>query len=534
MKSKSKNRNRLVFYLAAIGFISLIFGLKNKFLFYSDAKVNQEKKPISLNSNTSFKNTKRLTNSLHLFLVSDFGAKGDGIVDDTKAIQKAIDKAHVSGGGVVLFQVGEYKIKVQANNAVALTIYPNIELKGQGYRKSTIKIADNQGNYDSMIAGASPASDLSDFSLHDLNVDGNSQNNYVSSENDFKDSKFRYAVRIFSGKNIRIYNCRFSNFKNVNVITANGSDVANVDIYNNLFESIGGGPVEYDHSTIYMHGIKGKIFNNLFSSKDGAGTRGARTAIEIHGDSHIVSGNQINGFTNGIFITGFAVSSKNQTVINNTIKNVHSGIIIWSYYIKKNEPKTSVEDCTISGNKIFLNVAGWRELWGNSPNQGIALEGKSDSSIKNIKILKNEIIFTDNDIGRTTDTLANGINLWRYSHPNIFSYNIYIHQNRIINSLSSGIYIAMPIDNLEILGNEIINPGQSKQRFDNNYFSGMILGTNKDTIVTKDNIIVDNQLKNTLKIGIVFAGICSLSCIEQNNQLKIKSGAKVPLVVRIK
>ena len=42
------------------------------------------------------------------FSVKDFGAKGDGIVLDTKAIQQAIDAANQNGGGTVFFPAGKY------------------------------------------------------------------------------------------------------------------------------------------------------------------------------------------------------------------------------------------------------------------------------------------------------------------------------------------------------------------------------------------------------------------------------------------
>ena len=40
--------------------------------------------------------------------VFDFGAKGDGIADDTAAIQAAIDHAAAQGGGTVLLAKGDY------------------------------------------------------------------------------------------------------------------------------------------------------------------------------------------------------------------------------------------------------------------------------------------------------------------------------------------------------------------------------------------------------------------------------------------
>lgn len=42
--------------------------------------------------------------------VKDYGAKGDGISLETNSIQKAIDKATETGGGVVVVPTGTYKI----------------------------------------------------------------------------------------------------------------------------------------------------------------------------------------------------------------------------------------------------------------------------------------------------------------------------------------------------------------------------------------------------------------------------------------
>ena len=59
--------------------------------------------------------------------VSDYGAKGDGVTDDAKAIQKCIDACSADGGGDVVFNKG----KVFLSGPVAIKPYVNIILEQQ-------------------------------------------------------------------------------------------------------------------------------------------------------------------------------------------------------------------------------------------------------------------------------------------------------------------------------------------------------------------------------------------------------------------
>lgn len=59
--------------------------------------------------------------------VSDYGAKGDGVTDDTKAIQKCIDACSADGGGDVIFNKG----KVFLSGPVEIKPYVNIILEQQ-------------------------------------------------------------------------------------------------------------------------------------------------------------------------------------------------------------------------------------------------------------------------------------------------------------------------------------------------------------------------------------------------------------------
>ena len=51
-----------------------------------------------------------------VYNVRDFGAKGDGKADDTKAIQSALDHAIDHGGGTVYFPNGRYRLATMQEN----------------------------------------------------------------------------------------------------------------------------------------------------------------------------------------------------------------------------------------------------------------------------------------------------------------------------------------------------------------------------------------------------------------------------------
>jgi polygalacturonase len=71
--------------------------------------------------------------------VKSFGAVGDGVANDTPAIQAAIDAVGAIGGGEVFFPPGTYKVIPVAGGNPALTIgADNVKLKGAGRGQSKL------------------------------------------------------------------------------------------------------------------------------------------------------------------------------------------------------------------------------------------------------------------------------------------------------------------------------------------------------------------------------------------------------------
>ena len=74
---------------------------------------------------------KKAGSQFGFFVVTDYGAVGDGEAKDTAAIQKAIDAATAAGGGTIYFPAGKYlSVTIFFKNNVALHLEAGATLLG--------------------------------------------------------------------------------------------------------------------------------------------------------------------------------------------------------------------------------------------------------------------------------------------------------------------------------------------------------------------------------------------------------------------
>lgn len=117
------------------------------------------------------------------FNARDYGAVGDGVTDDTQAIQAAIDAARSavdSADAIINAEVylpeGTYIVSgnPEANASSCLRLYGRVSLGGDGPDATRLKLADG---WDKAVTGiVRTAGETQHVGAHDLTIDGNSAN----------------------------------------------------------------------------------------------------------------------------------------------------------------------------------------------------------------------------------------------------------------------------------------------------------------------------------------------------------------------
>ena len=153
------------------------------------------------------------TNDLLPFIsVKSYGAKGDGVTDDTNAIKSALNDLVPAVGGTIYFPTGTYII------SETILIGGNVTIYGDGVFNSLIKLADNSN---CNIISNDENTIMYYITIHDIGLDGNAQNNTSGS-----------GILLHNVSDSQIYNVRIANFKDDGIhFTANNYSLAPM-VYN--------------------------------------------------------------------------------------------------------------------------------------------------------------------------------------------------------------------------------------------------------------------------------------------------------------
>nr|WP_239565984.1 right-handed parallel beta-helix repeat-containing protein [Paenibacillus sacheonensis] len=361
----------------------------------------------------------------------EFGAVGDGKKDDSKAIQKAMDKAKKLGGGIVFFPRGTYRTTLNIN------LYSNTSISG---KDAAVIKDDSKKDYSVFVIGTNQ---------HDVVIEGLAITNKRKVSGigiDFSTGASNVWIQgnKFSGQSNQSINMNALRIKHVQIsdnqfnkvsygILTNkqAKDLTDVRVLNNQFIDIYSDGIELNHpGTVNEAGENFVISGNFISVPKGVGTsKGAGFGIGIAGASNItIIGNiidkaryeaiHIEDEANHILITGNIINSVQNdpdvglnsgiyiidgdfiTISNNTVKQADDYGIHLEYATDKQASNVIITGNTLTGNKKGgMRVSSFREDSNIIVSQNIVTDNfgdgmRVDGEIGNLKLTDN--IFDNN------------------------------------------------------------------------------------------------------------------------------------------
>jgi len=351
--------------------------------------------------------------------VKTYGAKGDGVTDDSKAIQDAI--SHVSGANTeVDFPVGNYLI-----SATLKTTAPNTRLVFAPGAK--LLLNNNSAGAINLLH--------TNCSVEGATIIGNGQTS--------KDLYTGFGVLLSAVQGCKVSKCNFSKISGVSIfLVRSGSKgcVGNI--------------------------ISGNIITSpAISSKIGSDGSAIMLGYSGTGYSHtnnVISDNDIDGgqsVCHGVAIMCHGTGNK---VMNNRIKNcLKYGII--SY-------ETAYEDSTLTATSVIGNtIEHIGAPDGSTTNQGMGIYiMKTHNSVVSGNTINQAMVNADNTetLGRGAISINGAVgvkvenniinNSGRYGIVVVYGFDDDIRNNKINGTAESGIYLRNTSGN-DISGNELKN-----------------------------------------------------------------------------
>lgn len=258
-----------------------------------------------------------------------FGAVGDGVTDDTEALQKTF--AH--GGYIVFKDNATYIINsINFPNSDGLIITKPTIIKGSN---ATIKVIDG-AEYRSLIYATA------DTFIEHLKVYEN--NNNVTNITGTELNYHRNTIWIRHAK-AYLNSLTLDNVIGAHQILVTNDNIPSI-IHNCVINYTATHTVTFDRTMVYLEGNNILCVNNRLNSNSKA-----HTAIETHGSNISVENNRcVNVFETGIYVTN-TESADNVSIKNNYLSCLR-GIILWF------EAVNPVGNITIEGNTIEQTADG--------------------------------------------------------------------------------------------------------------------------------------------------------------------------------
>ena len=362
--------------------------------------------------------------------VKSFGAKGDGITDDTKSIQAAINKASPLSMTTIYFPKGIYNIGSYTTTTnflinYCINLHSNLFIKGDG-DESVIHLADHIFDKKDTAANGHIflGKEIKNIHFSNLMIDMNGSNNLVPL-NVFKNYSaiFGYIGENYHIENVTIKNCAGTNMIDI-MSKGNNLVIENCRFINggNYVGTLKPNKGQIDFSFVYSEWSNTTIRNNFIQQQNiDIALENYTGGIELHGSNSSATSNYIDGCWPAIYITSIIGRLENITVEKNTIANCVSGI---SFYVNH-----TIRNVLIENNNISLTEARSPKndfcLGIRVPNGNIKEYSKKLANlapIYNLKIIGNTIS------ADSMQTLSMGM-LLHSLHESVISGNIIKQMN---------------------------------------------------------------------------------------------------------
>jgi len=428
--------------------------------------------PLMGNLDFNFYSALNLKSAMRVVNVKGFGAKGDGVTDDTSAIQSAIDSLGGNPGMIVGEPDDVYLVSY-------LLYSSNLIFDMRGATLKSKVLSSDEANRPILKRKDDTVSNVI---IKNVIFDGNG-------------SAQSYTVdpALYACDDMVVYNCVFRNFN---------------------------GRTDGGTSTIDAQGRKNvKILYNKFMDLGYVGSpSGVRDVIQaIESENLLVEGNYIKNYTD----TGVAFNRANNVIIKDNIlilENVSGEIPINGF---ASIGAANAENITIENNIIDAYKI----------KRGIWLQPDPGYRFSNVTVKNNRLKLTDDSACGTPGmylirlnnltVTQNHVTHWGYTgiQVEVPSGDVAITENIVEKSDLGGIYVVTPEANSTVIISNNITKNNYQNR-GNLTYSGVFkyltaragIGVYNDT-ASKGNIIItgnasfDNQETATQPYGIAIPGI---------------------------
>lgn len=349
-----------------------------------------------------------------------FGAVGDGVTDDTAALDMAFCYA-AEHGVKCLVPSGVYVIsptkKAEGYN-YCFEIKSGLVIEGANKEETVLKVATSVTSYLSIFSAPNSGQHVSNVLIKNITIE---QDPYAYSD-EIRGAGVRnakYAVHATAiCENLTLHNIHFKNCCGANTVILGNPLSHNITVSSCLFDyKLVEGVSWYDRSILYMNCHNYLVENNVIDGK--FETLGG---LELHGYNGTARNNLIKGCYSGINIAldyDTALNSAGTFVTENRFENNAKAVSIWGNYSAQN--KDGNIDISICNNMIYADGAIMAEKFVNFDGtgavnkrlSGIELNQGAETPYKALRIIGNSLVFKNTKKqSNFSSIISSGIGIW--------------------------------------------------------------------------------------------------------------------------